>query len=220
VPAAGFGRPAHGRALWSFEAAFREHGLPEVIRSDNGTPFASTAPGGLSRLSVWWIHLGIRPERITPGKPAENGRHGACTGRSRRRRRNQRGPIFGRSNGSSTPSRASTTTTDRTVRLAIRRQLSITPRPPRPYPRRLPEIHYSQQHLLRLVSSSGHIRWYGHSFFISEALHREVVGVLPVSDDVAEVYFGPILLGTLCHRRPDLGLVRPEAKRPSGRSPV
>jgi len=58
-----------------FEGAFREHGLPDVIRSDNGRPFAGLGIGGLSQLSVWWIKLGIRPERIRPGKPQENGRH-------------------------------------------------------------------------------------------------------------------------------------------------
>ena len=46
----------------SFERLFREYGLPEAIRSDNGVPFASTGLGRLSRLSVWWIELGIRPE--------------------------------------------------------------------------------------------------------------------------------------------------------------
>src|SRR5437016_11429294 len=58
-----------------FEATFREYGLPRAIRSDNGPPFASCSAGGLSQLSVWWIKLGIRPERITPGQPQENGRH-------------------------------------------------------------------------------------------------------------------------------------------------
>ena len=58
-----------------FEATFREYGLPESIRIDNGAPFASVGIGGLSELSVWWIKLGIRPERIEPGKPAQNGRH-------------------------------------------------------------------------------------------------------------------------------------------------
>jgi putative transposase len=58
-----------------FEATFREFGLPEVIRTDGGPPFASTAAGGLSALSVWWVKLGIRPERIDPGKPSQNGRH-------------------------------------------------------------------------------------------------------------------------------------------------
>src|SRR5262249_45481387 len=57
------------------EATFREYGLPRTIRSDNGPPFASAGAGGLSKLSVWWIKLGIDPERITPGRPCENGRH-------------------------------------------------------------------------------------------------------------------------------------------------
>ena len=57
-----------------FEAAFREFGLPLAIRNDNGPPFASTGLAGLSRLSVWWIRLGIRPERIDPGCPEQNGR--------------------------------------------------------------------------------------------------------------------------------------------------
>jgi putative transposase len=52
-----------------FEATFREYGLPVAIRTDNGPPFATRAPGGLSRLSVWWVKLGIRLERIEPGKP-------------------------------------------------------------------------------------------------------------------------------------------------------
>ena len=63
------------RARPIFESAFREFGLPKAIRSDNGAPFASTAVGGLTPLSVWWIKLGIFPERIDPGKPQQNGRH-------------------------------------------------------------------------------------------------------------------------------------------------
>lgn len=58
-----------------FERAFREYGLPIRIRSDNGPPFASSGVGGLSELSVWWIKLGVTPERIEPGKPQQNGRH-------------------------------------------------------------------------------------------------------------------------------------------------
>jgi putative transposase len=54
---------------------FKKYGLPAAIRSDNGTPFASTALGRLSELSVWWIRLGIRPELIEPGKPQQNGQH-------------------------------------------------------------------------------------------------------------------------------------------------
>src|ERR1700727_387879 len=58
-----------------FAAAFREYGMPHAIRTDNGAPFASRAIAGISRLSVYWMKLGIQPERIRPGHPEQNGRH-------------------------------------------------------------------------------------------------------------------------------------------------
>jgi len=58
-----------------FESAFAEFGLPAAIRTDNGPPFSTVAPAGLSRLAIWWIKLGIRAERIAPGAPQQNGRH-------------------------------------------------------------------------------------------------------------------------------------------------
>src|SRR5271169_1199585 len=58
-----------------FDAAFREYGLPLVIHTDNGVPFASVAPGGLSRVSMQWVKLGITPERSRPASPQDNGRH-------------------------------------------------------------------------------------------------------------------------------------------------
>jgi putative transposase len=63
-------------AFTVFKRAFKDFGLPEAIRTDNGVPFASPhALFGLSRLSVWWLRLGIRIERIKPGHPEQNGRH-------------------------------------------------------------------------------------------------------------------------------------------------
>src|SRR5690606_18887652 len=59
----------------SFRRVFEEYGLPAAIRTDNGVPFASTAAGRLSRLSIWWLKLGIKLIRITPGCPQENGSH-------------------------------------------------------------------------------------------------------------------------------------------------
>jgi putative transposase len=56
------------------DSAFQEFGLPRAMRSDNGPPFASTGPGGLTALSVWWLRLGIEHQRIQPGKPQQNGR--------------------------------------------------------------------------------------------------------------------------------------------------
>lgn len=63
-------------AVTAFEQLFQERGLPHAIRSDNGVPFASpNALFNLSKLSVWWLRLGIAIERIKPGKPQQNGRH-------------------------------------------------------------------------------------------------------------------------------------------------
>jgi len=63
-------------AFTVFERVFKEYGLPDAIRTDNGVPFASSnAMFGLSRLSVWWLRLGINLERIKPGNPQQNGRH-------------------------------------------------------------------------------------------------------------------------------------------------
>ena len=63
-------------AFTIFERVFKEFGLPGAIRTDNGVPFSSpNALFGLSRLSIWWLRLGIAIERITPGHPEQNGRH-------------------------------------------------------------------------------------------------------------------------------------------------
>ena len=70
------GRALHGhRGRPIFLRLFQEHGLPHIIRTDNGVPFATTALGRLSTLSVWWIRLGIVPELIAPASPQQNGRH-------------------------------------------------------------------------------------------------------------------------------------------------
>ena len=68
-------RSYYNQTRATFERAFREYGLPLTIRTDNGAPFSSLAPGGLSVMSIWWIRLGIRPERIMPGRPDQNGQH-------------------------------------------------------------------------------------------------------------------------------------------------
>ncbi len=65
-----------GAGVWPwFERTFRTYGLPHALRTDNGPPFASTGPGRLSRLAVWWLKLGIGLDRIDPGHPEQNGRH-------------------------------------------------------------------------------------------------------------------------------------------------
>ena len=74
IACAALRRPDAVHVRRAFERIFDEFGLPEAIRTDNGPPFASPTAGGLSRLSTWWLKLGIRHERITPGKPQQNGR--------------------------------------------------------------------------------------------------------------------------------------------------
>lgn len=72
----GLGSTQSTFAFTVFERVFKEYGLPDAIRTDNGVPFASSkAMFGLSRLSVWWLRLGINLERIKPGHPQQNGRH-------------------------------------------------------------------------------------------------------------------------------------------------
>ena len=71
----GMARIEEQQAREAFEDVFRSHGLPSIIRTDNGAPFASCGLAGLTRLSVYWMSLGIRHERTRPAHPEENGRH-------------------------------------------------------------------------------------------------------------------------------------------------
>tara|TARA_Y100000031_G_scaffold135300_1_gene158513 strand:- start:60 stop:935 length:876 start_codon:yes stop_codon:yes gene_type:complete len=75
IACTGLRRPNYEQARPVFELVFREFGLPHAMRTDNGPPFSSASLGGLTKLSAWWIKLGILPERIRPGHPEENGRH-------------------------------------------------------------------------------------------------------------------------------------------------
>lgn len=58
-----------------FRRLFEEYGLPQFIRTDNGVPFATNTLARLSRLSAWWVRLGVLPQLIEPGNPQQNGRH-------------------------------------------------------------------------------------------------------------------------------------------------
>jgi putative transposase len=71
----GLAHPTEAAVRPHFERALRDYGLPQALRTDNGAPFASVALGGLTRLNVWLLKLGIALERITPGRPDQNGRH-------------------------------------------------------------------------------------------------------------------------------------------------
>jgi putative transposase len=182
------------------EATFREFGLPRAIRSDNGPPFASRSVSGLSQLSVWWIKLGIKPERITPGRPSENGRHERMHGTlqgdaclppsSNRRTQQKRFDAFRRTYNEERPHEA----------IANATPSMIYQSSPRPYPDRLTELVYPDHWQIRRVRHNGGIRWRGEEPFISEVLAGEPLGLQEAGDGVWSLYFGPVLLGTLNHR--------------------
>ena len=183
-------------------AAFREYGLPRALRTDNGPPFGSTARGGLSRLAVWLIRLGITPEHIAPGHPEQNGRHERMhatlaqeptrppqrTGRAQQRCFDRFREIF----NSQRPHEA----------LAQQPPAAVYYRAPRPFPDRLPELEYAPHMSLRRVYPNGSIKWQGHAVFISQTLAGEVIALTEVLDDCWHVLFGPMPLGWLNLRRP------------------
>ena len=177
-----------------FEAVFREYGMPQAIRTDNGPPFASTAIGGLSRLAVWWIKLGIMPERIEPGKPQQNGRHErmhrtlqeeVAMPPARDRWAQQRArDRFRREYNQVRPHEALAMQTPSSVYLPSLRE----------YPRRVPEIEYPETMKVCTIKHKGHFRWKQRNVFLSEVLWGERVGLLPVDDRWYTIYFAHIPL--------------------------
>lgn len=180
-----------------FESLFREYGLPWVIRTDNGTPFASTALGGLSRLAVWWIKLGILPERIDPGCPEQNGRH------ERFHRTLNEEAISPPKNTLGQQQ----TAFDRFCleynrerpheALADKPPASIYTPSQRPYPSRIPEVAYPDQMIVRKVRPSGQLRWRGYDLYLSETLVGEPVAFEQIDDRHFQIYYGPIKLAVL-----------------------
>jgi transposase InsO family protein len=187
-----------GDHVWPvLDAAFREFGLPELIRSDNGPPFASSAAGGLTRLSVKLIKAGVTPERIKPGKPQQNGRHErlhrtvkqetANPPAANLRAQQRRFDSFRRTFNEERPHEALGQETPATHYQPA----------PRAYCGRLIEPHYPADHKLRRVRSNGEIKWAGTLVFLSQALVGEPVGIAEAGDGRFEVHYGPIFLGIL-----------------------
>ena len=192
--------PALSSTRASFEAVFRAHGLPLQILTDNGTPFASTAIAGLSRLSVWWIKLGIHPVRIEPGHPQQNGRHErmhrtlkAETTRppaanlAAQQRLLER---FRQRYNEERPHRA----LNGEVPAACYRASS------RAYPQREPEIVYPGHYRVHKVCRNGCLAWRGRFIFVSQVLAGEPIGLEPIDDGIWSVHFGPVLLARFDER--------------------
>lgn len=180
-----------------FEAAFREYGLPIAIRTDNGSPFATTTVASLSRLSIWWLKLGIVPERIEPGKPAQNGRH-------------ERMHRTLKQETASPPKRTWPAQQQAFIDFLYeynhdRPHESINMQTPsdlyvpssREYPLILPEITYPDDMAIRWVKSQGDISWKSRHIYLSETLAGELVGLRQITDRLWDIYFGPVRLAQL-----------------------
>ena len=175
-----------------FEAVFREYGMPEAIRTDNGAPFASTAIAGLSRLAVWWMKLGIVAERIEAGHPEQNGRHErmhrtlkqetAQPPAGNRREQQRVMERFRQEYNQVRPHEA----------LGMRTPAAVYELSPRSFPAHVPEPEYPDTMLVYRVQQKGHFRWKRQEVFLSEVLWGEPVGLLPIDDSWFTVYFAQV----------------------------
>lgn len=180
-----------------FDAAFREHGLPLVIHTDNGVPFASVAPGGLSRVSMHWVKLGILPERSRPASPQDNGRHermhstlkqATLQPPERTARRQQES--FDRFQHEYNHERPHEALDDRTP-------ASCYTASSRPMPRRVPELEYGDDILVRRISQQGSLRMHGERTFVSEIFAYQWLGLRALDDRYFQVFYGPVTVGFL-----------------------
>jgi len=184
-----------------FTRLFKEYGLPKRIRTDNGVPFATNTLARLSRLSAWWVRLGVLPELIEPGKPQQNGRHermhrtlkaeatrppaGSC--RAQQRKFNHFREEFNQER----PHEA----------LDMHTPASCYEPSPREMPTKLPPLEYPDRFEVRYVSANGGIRWKKHAWVnVSTVCIGEYVGLEEIDDGVWDVYFGPLRLGRLHDR--------------------
>ena len=191
-----------GEGAWpAYERAFRQYGLPEIMRTDNGSPFASSsAIAGLSRLSVRWLKLGIRLERTAPAHPEQNGRHErmhrilkaetarppAADGSAQQKRFNE----FRREYNEQRPHEA----------LEQRTPSELYQPALRPYPKRVAQPEYPGHYEVRYVHQGGEIKWQGAYLFLSEALGGERVGLEEYDDGLWAVYFGGFRLARFDER--------------------
>jgi len=180
-----------------FERTFRTYGLPSALRTDNGTPFASTGPGRLSRLAVWWLKLGIQLDRIDPGHPEQNGRH-------------ERFHLTLQTEAVTPPAASPRQQQQRFDRLRqefndVRPHEALGQTPPgrayqpslRPYPVRLADPWYDATCQVRRVSPNGQIKWRGDLVFVSEAVVGELVGVAETERGDWTVQFMQVELGRI-----------------------
>jgi hypothetical protein len=184
-----------------FERAFGEFGLPECIRSDNGSPFASTGRAGLSRLSVWWMQLGIRVERIDPGCPQQNGSHEQFHRVLKRDTTRPPGRTVGAQQRRFDAFRQEYNEERPHDALAGASPASLYTRSSRPLPQTLPVVDYPAYYEVRGADASGVISFHGRSLSVTRALADQDLGLEEIEDAVWRVWFLNTPLGHFDERR-------------------
>jgi putative transposase len=173
-----------------FERLFERYGLPEAIRSDNGSPFASRqAVHGLSRLSAWWVAMGIDLERGRPGHPQDNGAHERM-----HRDVSLELEAFSRSDQESLDLWREEFNYQRPHEaLQMRCPSEVYHKSTRQY-QKLERLDYGAM-ATRAVKNNGVINWNNHQLFVSQSLRGWTVGLKPSTPEGIEVWFAALLLG-------------------------
>src|SRR5260370_8662673 len=180
-----------------FTRLFKEYGLPKRIRTDNGVPFATTTLARLSKLSAWWVRLGILPELIEPGRPQQNGRHermhrtlkdettrpAAASLAAQQRKFN----VFREEFNHERPHEALDQQTPASCYSASAREM----------PEKLPPLVYPDRFEVRYVSANGGIRWNRGWINVSTDCIGAYVWLEEIDNGIWNVYFGPLTLGRL-----------------------
>lgn len=191
-------RPSYAAVRPWLEWVFREYGLPQAIRTDNGAPFASLAIGGISELSKWWIQLGIRPERIKPGTPSQNGRHERMhrtlkhevAAQPDHQCQQQHFDLFQKYYNEERPHES----------LGRKTPASFYYPSARLYPGKVPPVEYDSKSVVRQVRHNGEIKWHSELIYVSQVLAHEPLGLTQIEEQKWEVRYSFHLLGVLDER--------------------
>jgi transposase InsO family protein len=189
--------PRYNETKAVFETAFKEYGLPDAIRSDNGVPFAGKSVGGLSRLSVWWIQLGIIPERIDKGCPEQNGRHERM---HRTLKLEAVNPVssnmikqqirFDRFRADYNYCRPHEALGQSTPSSYYKKSMKMYRENPK-----IPD--YDFQYKVRSINSGGAFKFKNKEYYLSELLAKEPVGLKEVDDGMWHIYYGFCMIAML-----------------------
>lgn len=193
----GLKHPSLQETILGFQRAFIEFGLPNSIKTDNGQPFAGLGIGGLTPLSIWFLKLGIMPERIAKGRPDQNGRHErmhrtlkeatAMPPKGTFEAQQLCFDIFRNEYNNERPHKA----------LEGKRPSDIYQVSQRNLPTKTPEMTYPDEFEVRKVRSNGEIRWLGKRYFVSEMLYGEPMGLKRINEDRALLHFGRLKLAII-----------------------